>query len=114
MTREELTSVLKQNDYFEGGTKEACIKAREFLRVAINLENQISLPTTLSCVTVDEFMNAVKTLIAFSYCQEDSVPEKWQCDSNCHRNLNIPCPGEFNIDKSAKKMCPFYIEDGLL
>ena len=42
MEREELDFVLKQNHYLEGGTKEACIKAREFLRHATNPGNSFS------------------------------------------------------------------------
>lgn len=35
MKREDLDFVLKQNDYLEGGTKEACVKVRDFLLLII-------------------------------------------------------------------------------
>lgn len=42
MKRTVLDFVLKQNQYLEGGTKEACIKARNFLQYAtITPGNQI-------------------------------------------------------------------------
>ena len=41
MERKELDFVLKQNHYIEGGTKEACVKVRDFLSHATNPGNQI-------------------------------------------------------------------------
>ena len=41
MERKELDFVLKQNHYLEGGTKEACVKVRDFLSHATNPGNQI-------------------------------------------------------------------------
>ncbi len=112
MERKELDFVLKQNHYLEGGTKEACIKAREFLRHATNPGNQIH--SALSCVTADEFMEAVKVLMAFAFGQADTIPEKWTCDSDCHLVSDLLCPGECNISKTADKMCPFFMDEGLI
>lgn len=42
MNREELNFVLKQNDYLEGGTKEACIKVRDFLHHVTKPGKQIN------------------------------------------------------------------------
>lgn len=74
MERKELDFVLAHNHYLKGGTKEACVKVSDFLTHATNPGNQIH--SALSCITADEFMEAVKTLMAFAYSQEDSVPEK--------------------------------------
>ena len=109
MERNELAFVLKQNQYLEGGTKEACVKVREFLHYVTDPENQIH--SELSCVTADEFMEAVKTLIAFAFSQDDTIPEKWQCDTDCHLTSNILCPGECNIDKNSNKICPFFMDE---
>lgn len=112
MDRKELDFVLKQNQYLEGGTKEACVKVRDFLQHATNPGNQIH--SALSCVTADEFMEAVKTLMAFAFQEEDAIPEKWKCDSDCHRISSLLCPGECNISKDANKMCPFFMDEGLI
>lgn len=112
MERKELDFVLKQNQCLEGGTKEACVKVRDFLQHATNPGNQIH--SALSCVTADEFMEAVKTLMAFAFQEEDAIPEKWQCDSDCRRVSYLLCPGEFNISKTANKMCPFFMDEGLI
>ena len=112
MERKELNFVLEQNHYFEGGTKEACIKIREFLSHATNPGNQIH--SALSCVTADEFMDAVETLMAFAYRQDDTIPEKWQCHNGCHMISNFMCPGKCNISKTASKICPFFMDGSLI
>ena len=112
MNQKELELVLKQNDYLEGGTKEACIKVRDFLHHATNPGNQIH--SALSCIKADEFMEAVQILMAFAFSQEDTVPERWNCDNDCCMASNIVCPGECNIDKSSNKICPFFMDEGLI
>ena len=112
MERKELDSILAHNHYLKGGTKEACVKVRNFLNYATNPGNQIH--SALSCVTADEFMEAVKTLMAFAYRQEDSVPERWKCDSDCRKTSSLLCPGECNISKTADKMCPFFLDEKLI
>ena len=112
MERKELDSILAHNHYLKGGTKEACVKVRNFLNYATNPGNQIH--SALSCVTADEFMEAVKTLMAFAYRQEDSVPERWKCDSACRKTSSLLCPGECNISKTADKMCPFFLDEKLI
>lgn len=105
MDRNEFDFVMKQNNYLKGGTKEACIKARDFLT---------NFNAGMSFVDVDEYKEAVKTLIAFAFRQEDTVPERWQCDNNCHRVSDLMCPGEFNIDNNLEKMCPFFMDEGFI
>ena len=112
MERKELDSILAHNHYLKGGTKEACVKVRNFLNYATNPGNQIH--SALSCVTADEFMEAVKTLMAFAYRQEDSVPERWKCDSDCRKTSSLLCPGECNISKTTDKMCPFFLDEKLI
>ena len=73
MERKELEFVLENNHYLKGGTKEACVKAGDFIVNSMNPGNQLHAP--LSCVKADEFVEAVKTLIAFAFRQEDAIPE---------------------------------------
>jgi len=112
MKRKELDFVLAHNHYLKGGTKEACVKVREFLSHAKNPGNQIHSP--LSCVKADEFMEAVKTLMAFAFRQEDSIPETWKCDEDCERISYLLCPGECNISETADNRCPFFMNEGLI
>lgn len=105
MERKELDFVLKHNHYLEGGTKEACIKVRNFLY------DTTKIHSPHSCVTVDEFMEAVKTLMAFAFSQEDSVPKKWKCDSDCRMTSYLLCPGECNISKTSDDICPFFMDE---
>lgn len=112
MKREELEFILESNECLAEGTKEACIKAREFLHHATNQGNQIH--AAVSCVTAEEFVEAVKTLMAFAFQQEDTVPERWRCDNDCQRVSDLLCPGECNISKKAEKLCPFFMDEGLI
>ena len=112
MERKELEYVLEYKNFQKGGTKEACVKAREFIRNAINPGNQLHAP--LSCVKADEFLEAVETLMAFAYSQDDTIPKTWQCDNDCHMVAGFWCPGEYNIKKNANKMCPFFMDEGLI
>lgn len=112
MDRRELDFVLKQNQYLKGGTKEACVKVRDFLQHATDPGNQIC--SSLSCVTDDEFVESVETLMAFAFQQEDAIPEKYKCDSDCHMASDLLCPGECNISKTADKVCPFFMDESLI
>lgn len=105
MNREEFDFVMKQNNYLKGGTKEACIKIRDFLR---------HFDAGMSFVNVDEYKEAVGTLIAFAFRQEDIVPEKWKCDIDCRMLSYLMCPGEFNLDNNSEKRCPFFTDESLI
>lgn len=112
MKKTELDFVIQQNHYLKDGTKEACVKARDFLKHATNSENQIQ--STLTCVSSDEFVKAVKTLMAFAFQQEDTVPKTWHCDNDCHRTSNLLCPGECNIDQKNGTLCPYFMDESYI
>jgi len=112
MTREELDFVLKQNAYLEDGTRQACIKINEVIKNAHCTDNKIEL--LQSCVNIDEFMEAIKILVAFAFQQEDQTVKTWYCDSGCRRIYSLLCPGECNVSKNAKTICPFFIDEGLI
>lgn len=108
MERKKLDVVLQQNNYLKGGTKEACIKARDFLRHKNNPESQNQF--IVSCVSEDEFVEAVKVLMAYAFQREDEMPDMWYCDSDCKRTFDVVCPGECNISKESKVLCPFFVD----
>ena len=110
MKREDLEYVLNNGRFINGGTKEACVKAREFIRNTMNPGNQLHAP--LSCVSADEFIEAVNVLMAFAFRQDDTIPETWECDNDCHGNASFLCPGECNIKKGSAKLCPYFIDEG--
>lgn len=113
MKRECLEIILKQNSYLKGGTKEACVKVREFLHYAINSDGRIK-QSDLSCVSLDEFIEATKILMAYASLQEDEIPKTWCCDVDCKRTTEIFCPGECNINKKSGELCPFFIDESLI
>lgn len=112
MERENLEFILEKKHYLKGGTKEACIKAREFINHSINPGNQLHSP--LSCVKADEFLKAVNILIAFAFSQDDTIPETWKCDNDCLKTSYFLCPGEFGIEKDSEKRCPFFVDESLI
>ena len=112
MTRKSLKSLIEEKSYLKGGTKEACVKAKEFLRAAICEGNTVQ--ARQFGVNSKEFCEAVKVLIAFAYEHADEVPRRWICDEDCKRISEDFCPGEFGIDKNSKNLCPFFIDDGMV
>ena len=110
MERGELEFVLESNHYLKGGTKEACVKARDYIVNSMNPGNQLHAP--LSSVRADEFVEAVRVLVAFAFRQEDTIPETWKCDNDCCRSSSFLCPGECNIKNDSEKMCPYFMDEG--
>ena len=109
MERGELEFVLESNHYLKGGTKESCVKARDYIVNSMNPGNQLHAP--LSSVRADEFVEAVRVLVAFAFRQEDTIPETWKCDYHCGMTSYLLCPGECNINQKSDKMCPFFVEE---
>lgn len=105
--------------YLKGGTKEACVTIREAL-ISIRTHKGSIAPDSFSfgensTVSMEDFLEAVKTLMAFSYSQEDTIPERFQCvDADCKYNYHTTfCPGEFRLGNEAtleRKKCPYYRE----
>lgn len=112
MTREELDFVLKQNNYLEGGTKQACVKIKNFIKDAHCTDTQIN--SLQSCVTIEEFIESVKILVSFAFQQEDQLGETWHCDAGCREISSLLCPGECNVDENSKTICPFFIDEGFI
>ena len=110
MERRELEYVLAVNGYIEGGTKEACVKVKAFLRDSHQLESLEEPP--FSSVKKAEFIDALKTLLAFSFMQDDTIPETWHCDSDCRMWCSLFCRGECNIRKDSDRMCPYFVDEG--
>lgn len=102
MDREMLDFIIASSVYFPHGTKEACIKAREYIKYGEK-----------ACVSKEEFEEAVKTLIAYTFLKEDDIPDFWYCDSDCQKYSGILCEGECNVDEKAKKICPYFTDSSL-
>lgn len=112
MTREELDFVLKQNAYLEDGTKQACVKVKESIQNVRCTDNKIEI--LQSCVSIDEFMEAMRILVAFASQKKDQTVKTWYCDDDCRRISSLLCPGEGSISKDAETICPFYVDEGLI
>ena len=104
MTKDEIEFILKHNSYLKGGTKEACIKVKEFIKQTKKIEFK-------SSIDYEDFLDSINTLLAFTFSSKDTVPDKWYCDNDCRFTSSMICKGEFNIDKNSKKLCPYYVPE---
>lgn len=106
MSKDEIEYVLKNNGYIKNGTKEACIKVKDFVKNIQSIESK-------SSIDCKEFLDAINTLLAFSFRAKDTIPERWCCDNDCIYTNFMTCPGEFNVSKDSKdlKICPYYIPE---
>ena len=122
MDRKELDYVLKNLAFMPGGTREACVKVKDFMSNFLKHlydTGQVTLPPghaplvfPESCVTLDEFIEAVNVLMASAAMKKDEVPTRWNCDSDCRRVSYLFCFGQFNVTKNPTALCPFFIDEG--
>lgn len=115
MERKELEALIKEEGCIKGGTKEACIKAREVLTNKMNPGNQLHAPG--SSVSIDEFIEAVEVLVSFALEHEDKKVYKYYCESDCIYAGNQNCKGRLVVGSKNKfpagtvKVCPYYLEE---
>lgn len=111
---------INKSGFLKGGTREACVIVREALtnsdvHIGSMASDSLTLGST-SAVSIDEFLEAVRVLMAFSYSQEDTIPERYECvDADCANNYHATfCHGEFSLDNREltlkRKPCPYYRE----
>ena len=111
MQRNVLDFALKNYDCMPGGSREACILANEFLRNSCVGNNGIRKIAS-SGVDSEEFLQAVRTLIAYAFPKDDEIPTMWHCEQDCHYVGAIVCRGECQAIKGAENECPYYSDDG--
>lgn len=121
MKKRVVDYIIEQSDCIPNGSKEACIKVREYLKYLKLDKDNISSP--ICDVTNEEFIDAVKVLMAFAWQNKDKdcVPETWYCDNAC-QNIDLDaiclfCNGEFQLAKKdeqgknlSKKLCPYFVD----
>lgn len=122
MNRDELNYVLKNMAFKPGGTREACVKVKDFMvnfHKYNNENGQATLPVghaplvfPESCVTLDEFIEAVNVLMASAALKKDEVPTRWNCDTDCRRVSSLFCFGQFNVTNNSTALCPFFSDEG--
>ena len=101
MTKKEIEFIIKNNSYLEKGTKQACIKVRDYLK-------KIEVIESKSSIDLDEFCNCINTLLAACFQDKDKIPSKFYCENDCKYSGFLLCAGEFNIDQDSDKICPYY------
>lgn len=106
MTKEELNFILKYNNYIKGGTKEASLKVKDFVKKIQYVESN-------SSIEFKEFLECIGTLLAFTFSSKDTIPERWYCDNDCRYNSCMICPGEFNTEEKSEKICPYYKQENI-
>ncbi len=109
MDQPQLEYTLRSYKCLKGGTREASIIVRDFLKTATPVGDVIYKVDT--CVTPAEFMKAVRVLLAKCFLEPDTVPKRWHCVDDCAGVSCFICSGECNIDSDAPEQCPFYTEE---
>ena len=109
MDRSQLEYTLRSYKCLKGGTREASIIVRDFLRAATPIGDVIHRVDT--CVTPEEFIKAAQVLLAKSFLEPDMIPRRWHCENDCEGVSCFICSGECNIDSNAPERCPFYTEE---
>ena len=104
MTKDEIQYILKDNNYLQGGTKEASIKVKDYLKNIKSIESN-------SSIDFNEFIESINILLAFTFRAKDTIPERWYCDNDCKYSSLMLCPGEFNTEEKAEKICPYYVPE---
>lgn len=97
LDNDQIKFLVKYNKYLEGGTKEACIKLRQFLLGPSSLD--------------DSYIMAMQVLMAAAFANNDEIPTRWHCTVDCHFAGDMLCRGEMNIDSKSPDLCPYFSED---
>ena len=104
MTKDELNFIIEDNQYLKGGTKEASLKVKDYVKKIQYIESN-------SSIEFKEFLEFLNTLLAFTFPATDTIPERWYCDNDCKCSGFLMCPGEFNTDENSHKLCPYYRQE---
>ena len=123
MKREYVDYTIQKLKCVPNGSKEACVKVREYLQnIQLDRKNNTISSNDFCCVSSEEFINSVQTLLAYAWQnrEQDMVPESWYCDNDCS-NIDrcIFCSGEYQLaakderGKSlSKRLCPYFSDSG--
>lgn len=114
MNRELLNFYTK--DLSENSVKKATYIVREYLRYSkvISEGNVNTLGSEEGCaVSLDEFLHAVKILLAHSHntCDKTTEVEFFRCENDCRYNngCNAFCDGEYSLGTEKKlQLCKHY------
>ena len=114
MEREFFEFVIKNMP--KNSVKRACYIVREYSRYS-KIETDSILTCEEGCaVSLHEYLEAVKVLLAYSYENSDMLTEveQFACESDCSHNNGCVgfCNGEFSISKKSHdktlKLCKYY------
>lgn len=114
MEIKDFNKVKENIDYIPCGIKEACIIVNEYIKNC-EIKKDYSLTSPKSAVSVNDFIEAVKVILAYTWENRDNdcIPSTIICDMDCYlRKIALFCPGECQVidkDDSNKNLvnCPY-------
>lgn len=109
MENNNIYDIIKSNGCIDGGTYEACIKAREVILNSFDGGHKLVILS--DNVTAAEFIESVKVLMAFASKHPDEKVELWHCEADCVRAQNPNCLYRQITFSKGTKTCPHYIEE---
>lgn len=105
MERNNISDIIESGQYIECGTYEAYAKAKEIILNCY--DGGYKLISLSNNVTISEFLEAVKILMAFASNHPDEHIELYRCSTNCKYFKIKQCPGECLLSVKSTKRCPF-------
>ena len=108
MKMRNIDRFIEDSKCIQGGTREACLKAREILSKGVVRKD--SFYASHSEVSVDEFIQAVRVLVALASNLPDEKVELYYCQGDCAMYYDKHCVGELTLSSSATKLCPHYVK----
>ncbi len=105
MKESDFKKVKEKINPIEGGIKESCLVAHEYLKNCKITEEGTIINN--SAVSEVDFLVAVKTLVAYSWenRENDCLPNFWDCSNDCVLNkTTLFCPGECQVKNKNKSL----------
>ena len=109
MKARNIDKFIEDSKCIQGGTKEACLKTREILSKGVVRKDNFY--ASHSEVSMEEFLQAVKVLVAFASNLPDEKVELYYCQGDCARYYDKHCVGELTLSSCATKLCPHYTQE---
>ena len=107
---DKINELIKASNCIEGGSKEAAIKVRTVMK-NISTANENILLLGRSGVNAEDFLQAIRKLVAYAESHADTKVELWYCETDCVRSQNPNCPYRQFMVSNGDKICPHYIEE---
>lgn len=103
---DKINELIKASNCIDGGSKEAAIKVRAVLKKIIMQNDSVLL---LDQNNAEDFLQAVRKLVAFAERRPDTYVPLFYCEEDCAILSCHKCLIKPNLFKEGTEICPLYI-----